>query len=65
MCLSCACDTPGDDHGDPRNITIQNIYDAAAASHCDADTIVNNIENYYAREVDHDFQDVDDIGDDS
>lgn len=29
MCLSCGCDQPNDNHGDARNITLQDI-DAAA-----------------------------------
>jgi hypothetical protein len=32
MCLSCGCGKPDDDHGDARNITLQDIDQAAQAA---------------------------------
>lgn len=32
MCASCGCGTPNDQHGDPRNITLDQINQAAAAA---------------------------------
>lgn len=32
MCVSCGCSTPSENHGDPRNITVQQIEDAASAA---------------------------------
>lgn len=61
MCLSCGCNVPWDNHDNySGNITLQSILDAAKAAGIDPDDVVNNIENGYARFVDHDFEDVDD-----
>ncbi len=60
MCLSCGCNSPGDDHNDFRNITIQKLWDAAqAAGMANPAQAVNNIENTYALKVDPDFDDID------
>jgi len=32
MCMTCGCALPKDDHGDPRNITEQDLYQAAQAA---------------------------------
>lgn len=32
MCLSCGCGKPNDDHGDPANITAQDLDRAAQAA---------------------------------
>jgi hypothetical protein len=31
MCMTCGCTVPNDNHGDPRNITEQDVYQAAQA----------------------------------
>jgi hypothetical protein len=60
MCLSCGCMDPDDSHGNPYNITIQSVWDAANAGGVDtAEQVVNNIENTYALKVDDHFNDID------
>jgi hypothetical protein len=64
MCLSCGCDIVYDDHGNYGTITIQDIYNAAKVSGISPDDVINNIENSYGREFDHEFTDIDDDDDD-
>lgn len=44
MCVSCACGKPNDDHGDPRNITMNQIRDAASAAGKSPDEVARNIQ---------------------
>jgi hypothetical protein len=64
MCLSCGCNIVYDNHDNYGNITMQNIMDAAKAGGVDPDDVINNIENTYARFVDHDFEDIDNVDSD-
>lgn len=43
MCISCGCGSPNDDHGDSRNITLQDIDQAAVAAGTTRDRILQNI----------------------
>jgi hypothetical protein len=44
MCVSCACGKPNDDHGDSRNITMDQIKDAAAALGKSPSDVARNIQ---------------------
>jgi hypothetical protein len=44
MCLSCGCGEPDADHGDPRNITAQNLRDAAEAAGISPQKAAENID---------------------
>lgn len=43
MCLSCGCGVPNDDHGDPRNITMDDLKAAADAAGMDIEDAAANI----------------------
>ena len=43
MCISCGCGKPDDDHGDPRNITMQDLDQAAKAAGTTRDRVLQNI----------------------
>ena len=43
MCLSCGCGQPNDDHGDSRNITLNDIDQAAKAAGTTRDKVLQNI----------------------
>jgi hypothetical protein len=43
MCLSCGCGKPNDDHGDSRNITLDDINQAAEAAGTTRDRVLQNI----------------------
>ncbi len=43
MCLSGGCDSPNDDHGDPRNITLARLREAAEAQGITVDEAAANI----------------------
>ena len=45
MCLSCGCGKPDDDHGDSRNITMNDLKQAAEAAGTTPDKVVRNIIN--------------------
>ena len=45
MCVSCGCGRPNDNHGDQRNITIQDIDAAAQAANTTRSDVVQNIAN--------------------
>ena len=49
MCLTCGCGEPDADHGDPRNITITQLRDAADAAEIEPDEAVNNFQQTYKR----------------
>jgi len=45
MCLSCGCNEPDDDHGDPRNITMSDLREAGeAANGINVNEVVDNIQ---------------------
>lgn len=45
MCLSCGCDSPEDDHGDSRNITMKSLEAAARAGEVGSTAeVVKNIQ---------------------
>jgi hypothetical protein len=43
MCLSCGCHKPMDDHGNPDNITIEDLRKAAEAAGIDPSKAAGNI----------------------
>jgi hypothetical protein len=43
MCLSCGCGEPNEDHGDPRNITMQKLEEAAQAGDITPEQAAQNI----------------------
>ena len=45
MCLSCGCGKPNDDHGDQRNITMDDLNQAAQAAGTTRDKVLQNIMN--------------------
>jgi hypothetical protein len=52
MCLSCGCGMPNDDHGDPRNITMDDLKAAADAVGIEAEDAVANIVEGVEEETD-------------
>jgi hypothetical protein len=44
MCVSCGCGQVNDNHGDRRNITMDNIKSAAQAAGTDEQTVAQNIQ---------------------
>ncbi len=44
MCVSCGCDKPNDDHGDSRNITMNQIEQAASAIGKEPKDVAQNIQ---------------------
>lgn len=45
MCMSCGCGKPNDDHGDIRNITLNDLNSAAEAAGISPTQAVQNIMN--------------------
>jgi hypothetical protein len=43
MCLSCGCGEPHDDHGDPANITYEDLKRAADAAEVSEEQAADNI----------------------
>lgn len=43
MCMSCGCGKPDDDHGDSRNITMDDLKRAAEAAGTTPDKVTQNI----------------------
>ena len=43
MCLSCGCGSPNDDHGDSRNITLNDLDQAAQAAGTSVGQVAQNI----------------------
>ena len=43
MCMSCGCENPDDDHGDSRNLTLNDIDQAAIAAGTTRDKVLQNI----------------------
>lgn len=50
MCMSCGCKQPNEDHGDPRNLTMQSIRSAAQSADISPDLVVKNICEDYQEE---------------
>jgi hypothetical protein len=44
MCMSCGCKQVNDDHGDPRNLTMDNLQQAADAAGISVDEAAKNIQ---------------------
>jgi hypothetical protein len=44
MCITCGCDSPEDDHGEPRNLTLEDFRQAADAAEVDLNQLLENIE---------------------
>jgi hypothetical protein len=44
MCVSCGCGQMNDDHGDKRNITMNDLRSAAQAANTDVPTVARNIQ---------------------
>ena len=45
MCLSCGCGKPSDQHGNPDNITMEDLQAAADAAGISADEAARNIQD--------------------
>jgi len=45
MCVSCGCGAPNENHGDRRNITMQQIEEAAQAANISAEEVGENIQS--------------------
>lgn len=43
MCVSCGCGSPNDDHGDSRNITLNDLDQAAIAAGTTRDKVLQNM----------------------
>lgn len=43
MCMSCGCGSPNDDHGDSRNITMNDVDQAAQAAGTTRDRVLQNM----------------------
>jgi hypothetical protein len=46
MCYTCGCKMPYEDHGDPRNLTEQNLQDAALTKEAGGADITKVKENF-------------------
>jgi hypothetical protein len=53
MCMSCGCGKPDDDHGDSRNITMNDLNEAAAATGISPTQVVQNIRNIWQQVSEH------------
>ncbi len=49
MCVSCGCNRPNDDHGDSRNITLEQIRRAAEASGSNERDVAKKIQQSVAQ----------------
>ena len=43
MCISCGCDEPDANHGNPKHMTLTQFKDAAEAAEVDINQILKNI----------------------
>jgi hypothetical protein len=55
MCVSCGCGVANDDHGDPRNITQEDLEAAAEAAGLDVEDVLVNIEETAGDTLEDDF----------
>lgn len=53
MCMSCGCGKPDDDHGDSRNITMNDLNEAAAAAGISPTQVVQNIKSTWQQVSEH------------
>ena len=44
MCITCGCDEPEANHGNPKHITLQQLEDAAEAAEVDINQLKKNID---------------------
>jgi hypothetical protein len=44
MCITCGCDEPEANHGNPKHITLQQLKDAAEAAEVDMSQLAKNID---------------------
>lgn len=44
MCITCGCDEPEANHGNPKHITLQQFKEAAEAAEVDMNQLSKNIE---------------------
>src|SRR5438874_3020638 len=44
MCITCGCDEPEANHGNPKHITLQQLKDAAQAAEVDINQLKKNID---------------------
>ena len=44
MCLTCGCGEPHEDHGDPANITYEDLKKAADAAEISVDDALKNVQ---------------------
>jgi hypothetical protein len=49
MCISCGCDEPEDNHGNPKHMTLKQFKDAATAAEVDMPQLLVNIEEGFKR----------------
>src|SRR5690242_11153459 len=49
MCLSCGCGSPNDDHGDSRNITLNDLDQAAQAAGTSVGQVAQNISSSWSQ----------------
>jgi hypothetical protein len=49
MCISCGCDEPEDNHGNPKHITLKQFREAAEAGEVDMKQLLVNIEEGFKR----------------
>jgi len=43
MCISCGCDEPDANHGNPKHMTLKQFKEAAQAAEVDMDQLLKNI----------------------
>jgi hypothetical protein len=48
--MTCGCMQPGNDHGDPRNITLDRFIEAAEVAGITLDECIKNVEETYEGE---------------
>ena len=51
MCMSCGCGQPHESHGNPANITRQDLENAARAANTSTDQVVENIRRTYQQQA--------------
>jgi hypothetical protein len=51
MCMNCGCMQPNDEHGNPANITLEEMRKAAEANGQSLDETISNIDRTYREEV--------------
>lgn len=49
MCISCGCDEPDANHGNPKHMTLTQFKDAAEAAEVDMKQLLKNIEEGFKR----------------